>query len=103
VTMQVKGVSRQVSVSLEEVDEFVPDVMGQANAIEGAEASPAPVEEVVTEVEARAVDVESGEPIVEIVPPGGAPADPDPEDEVLGAASEPPVEEESERENAPAG
>jgi chromosome segregation protein len=46
VTMQTKGVSRQVSVSLEEVDEIVPEV-------------------------AKPVDKESGEPIVEIVPASG--------------------------------
>ena len=48
VTMQTKGVSRQVSVQLDEVDEIVPEANGKAAA--------------------PAVDRESGEPIVEIVP-----------------------------------
>jgi len=62
VTMQVKGVSRQVSVTLEEVDEFVPEVAG---------AAPAPEVPDVPEEQARDVDEESGEPIVELVPVSG--------------------------------
>ncbi len=47
VTMQTKGVSRQVSVQLEEVDGFVPEASGSAKAD---------------------VDAESGEPIKELRP-----------------------------------
>ncbi|MEM9801441.1 MAG: AAA family ATPase, partial [Planctomycetota bacterium] len=62
VTMQVKGVSRFVSVELDEIDEFAPESTGSARpreAGEEADESEAP--------EPRAsTDEESGEPIVEI-------------------------------------
>jgi len=58
VTMQTKGVSRQVSVQLDEVDGFVPEASGKTEASGEAQAA---------EPEAS-VDRESGEPIVEIVP-----------------------------------
>ena len=56
VTMQTKGVSRQVSVQLDEVDDFVPEANGKSSG----EAQAAEPE--------ASVDRESGEPIVEIVP-----------------------------------
>ncbi len=137
VTMQVKGVSRQVSVSLEEVDEFVPDVAGVTETREAEEAGEEPLEEseplvaaeppaepepvdaeeasvepepvaveetsmepepVVAVEETRAVDAESGEPIVELVPAGFEPSgetriDPEPSR----------LEEEPEEESASTG
>ena len=51
VTMQTKGVSRQVSVQLEEVDGFVPEASGGGATESGAD-----------------VDSESGEPIKELQP-----------------------------------
>lgn len=65
VTMQTKGVSRQVSVQLEEVDEFVPGVSGsaQASTDSGSAELSRPREGADDEV-----DRESGEPIVEIHP-----------------------------------
>ena len=51
VTMQTKGVSRQVSVQLEEVDGFVPEASGGGATEPGAD-----------------VDSESGEPIKELQP-----------------------------------
>jgi len=52
VTMEVKGVSRFVSVELDDVEEFAPgETTGSSR-------------------NAQAVDVESREPVVEIVPPG---------------------------------
>ena len=52
VTMATKGISRQVSVELDEVDAFVPEATGRA------EERPA------------ALDEESGEPVIELVPAG---------------------------------
>jgi energy-coupling factor transporter ATP-binding protein EcfA2 len=57
VTMQVKGVSRFVGVTLEEVDAFTPDATGRA--LEGGATVP---------VGERQRDPESGEPVVELVP-----------------------------------
>jgi len=54
VTMEVKGVSRFVSVELGEVEEFAP---GETTG---------------TSRSSDAVDEESREPVVEIVPPGPA-------------------------------
>jgi len=68
VTMQTKGISRQVSVQLDEVDEFVPEVSGRS------EASP---REGRTRDDEE-VDPESGEPVVELQPQGSEPAALDP-------------------------
>jgi hypothetical protein len=60
VTMQTKGVSRQVMVELDEVDEFVPEVNG------GAERA----------AEKPELDAETGERVVELQPSRvGAPAE----------------------------
>ncbi|MCL4147495.1 UNVERIFIED_CONTAM: hypothetical protein GTU68_043991 [Idotea baltica] len=66
VTMQTKGVSRQVSVQLDEVDEFVPDIQGKAKAAQDADGANLPE-----------LDPATGEPIKELVPAaagGGEPA-----------------------------
>jgi chromosome segregation protein len=72
VTMQTKGVSRQVSVQIEEVDEFVPEATGKQ---EGAEAPAPSVSDAFGEDtsiedpgEEPELDAESGERIVELVP-----------------------------------
>ncbi|MDP6988423.1 MAG: hypothetical protein QF903_02980, partial [Planctomycetota bacterium] len=60
VTMATKGVSRQVRVELDEVDEIVPDASGAQRANARGE-----------------IDVESGEPVKELTPAGvsAAPGD----------------------------
>ncbi|MFT7677753.1 MAG: chromosome segregation protein, partial [Planctomycetota bacterium] len=59
VTMQVKGVSRYVSVELKDVDEFVPDA---------TTPKPAPAKDEEPPGNSEGTDPESGEPVVEIVP-----------------------------------
>jgi chromosome segregation protein len=61
VTMQTKGVSRQVSVQLEEVDVFVPEASGSSAPADAPEAD--------------AVDAESGEPIKELRPAARTPVE----------------------------
>ncbi|MFT7667548.1 MAG: chromosome segregation protein, partial [Planctomycetota bacterium] len=71
VTMQTKGVSRQVSVQLEEVDEFVPEASGLREPVPAnATAKEQSVDSGPTTNRSAEgdVDPESGEPIVEIVP-----------------------------------
>ncbi|MEM8711190.1 MAG: AAA family ATPase, partial [Planctomycetota bacterium] len=73
VTMQVKGVSRFVSVELDEIDEFVPETIGSAKRAstgEGGAGSAASSGDVPDSPAER--DQESGEPIKEI-PRRGAP------------------------------
>ncbi len=60
--MQTKGVSRQVSVQLDEVDEFVPEAQGKVKT--GSEEQA---------IDLPALDPETGEPIKEIVPASGVP------------------------------
>ncbi len=57
VTMQTKGVSRQVSVQLDEVDEFVPEIQGKPKqkAQDGS-------------LDLPELDPDTGEPIKELVP-----------------------------------
>ncbi len=55
VTMQVKGVSRYVSVELEEVDQFAPETTGKAVASQPGKRT--------------GTDPETGEPVVELTPP----------------------------------
>lgn len=93
ITMQVKGVSRQVSVELEQVDDIVPDTVGRAVAkggravdapvaddaaasVDGSDAEPAEDENlgqepgVVVRVDDQAdVDQDSGERVLEIPRP----------------------------------
>jgi chromosome segregation protein len=70
VTMEVKGVSRFVSVELDEVEEFAP---GETTG---------------TSRSADALDEESREPVVEIVPPSPtAPSRPDTVGDSVGASS----------------
>jgi chromosome segregation protein len=72
VTMEVKGVSRFVSVELDEVERFVP---GETTG---------------TSRSAGAVDQESREPVVEIVPPGPTEASQaEAPDDSVGAGSTP--------------
>lgn len=66
VTMQTKGVSRHVSVQLEEVDEFIPEATGGGAASQAA----TPKEPQARSAGGDDLDAESGEPIVEIVPRG---------------------------------
>ena len=96
VTMQTKGISRQVAVQLAEVDEFVPEATGKAEtngAPEPAEAAPALLPEPDTSDFGRhdddpaAVDEESGEPVVELHP-----AHVEPTGEVRGGEAERPRE-----------
>ena len=68
VTMETKGVSRQVTVELDEVEAWSsPAELGDAGAngqgANGAAAKEAPASE-----PAAAIDLESGEPVVELVP-----------------------------------
>ena len=92
VTMQVKGVSRFVSVELDEVDEFVPDTIGTAKRTQegagGAGDAALPGDAPGSPAEGR--DMDTGEPIKEI------PRQPLQQDEgALASVSEP--------EGAPAG
>ncbi|MFT4539214.1 MAG: chromosome segregation protein [Planctomycetota bacterium] len=74
VTMEIKGVSRFVTVELDEVDEFVPGTAGTLKPTSNGK----PKEEVASnghaqvaeapEVSDDSVDTESGEPMVELVP-----------------------------------
>jgi chromosome segregation protein len=67
VTMEVKGVSRFVSVELDEVEEFAP---GETTG---------------TSRKSGALDEESREPVVEIVPPGPGQAEQAPSGDAVGA------------------
>jgi len=69
VTMQVKGVSAFVGVTLDNVDAFTPDATGQAKPTTRPNPS-------------RETDPESGEPVVELTPAPPAPAE-----EQVGAES----------------
>ncbi|MFT7484919.1 MAG: chromosome segregation protein [Candidatus Paceibacteria bacterium] len=62
VTMQTKGVSRQVSVQLDEVDEFVPEVQGKAGPAANSDR------------DLPSLDADTGEPIKEIFPANGVQA-----------------------------
>ena len=101
VTMQVKGVSRFVSVELEEVDEFVPDTIGTAKRTQGgdggagdaalpgdAPGSQASSADSNGDPEAR--DPDTGEPIKEIP------------SQRAGQGSEEPAVEGAEKDPAPA-
>ncbi|QDV06906.1 Chromosome partition protein Smc [Planctomycetes bacterium Poly30] len=70
VTMQVKGVSRFVSVELDEIDEFVPETIGTAKRPKEGDggAGSAASSEAASESPARSADrdPETGEPIKEI-------------------------------------
>jgi chromosome segregation protein len=78
VTMQVKGVSRYVTVELDEVDDFAPESTGRArtgsNAGGGEPGKPGPSGTSAAEADPPGEPVvdanadESGEPVVELVP-----------------------------------
>ncbi len=84
VTMQTKGVSRQVSVQLEDVDHFVPEASGgkQGKESKGTASSDT------SSSSDDDLDHESGEPIVEIVPRGSTePAEVASEEATAGSAN----------------
>ncbi len=69
ITMETRGVSRNVSVELSEVDEFVPEVEGNATVAQEARAET--MRTAVLEDEAGDLedgDDETGEPVVELIP-----------------------------------
>jgi len=76
VTMQVKGVSRYVTVELDEVDDFAPESTGRARSgsdgggDEPGKPAPSGVgnREIDPPLEPADADEESGEPVVELVP-----------------------------------
>jgi len=63
ITMETKGVSRHVSVELDDVDEFAPESTGNVRSREDRErpSEPAPAA-------GDGVDADTGEPVVEIIP-----------------------------------
>jgi chromosome segregation protein len=96
VTMQTKGVSRQVSVQIEEVDEFVPEATGKqdkgdapALSVSDAFGEDTSIEDPGEEPE---IDAESGERIVELVP-ATAEAQPEAEASAESEVSEPSADE----------
>ena len=99
VTMQTKGVSRQVAVQLSEVDAFVPEATGKTDSELPSLLPEADTSEIGTHPDAPDLDLapedgvsildeETGEPVVELTPahiePGG---------EVIGGEAERPLEE----------
>ncbi|MFT6109019.1 MAG: chromosome segregation protein [Planctomycetota bacterium] len=107
VTMQVKGVSRFVSVELDEIDEFAPDTIGTAKRAQegGGGAGNAASSEFDSDSPAGLTqqDPESGEPIKEIPSQRAQVAGDEPASDVVGADDGPvdgPAEEPAEE---PAG
>ncbi|MEE8467948.1 MAG: chromosome segregation protein SMC, partial [Planctomycetota bacterium] len=84
VTMQIKGVSRYVTVELDEVDDFAPEVTGRVRTgSDGGGGEPgksapsgASAREADSPLDPARADDETGEPVVEIVPAPPAPAVP---------------------------
>ncbi len=110
ITMETKGVSRHVSVELDDVDDFVPEAQGrveerksarrqakeegeralrdhEAESRELAAAAERRLAEAEAEAEAAAaaVDEESGEPVVELVPAAAGRED-EPSEELIAEA-----------------
>jgi hypothetical protein len=97
ITMQTKGVSRNVSVELSDVDQFVPEVTGdadkaQASRRDAAEAGVA-VEE--GDLDADGQDDSPSEPIVELQPHAKHAAGAGPSAEPQGDGETAPVDSES--------
>jgi chromosome segregation protein len=69
ITMETQGVSCHVTVELAEVDKFMPDIVGGDSTREAESVSDRE-----HEVAETLIDAESGEPVVELRPASGAPA-----------------------------
>lgn len=74
ITMQTKGVSRNVSVELSEVDQFVPEVTGDADKAQASRRDAAEAAELDDEgvdgqgIDEQGVEEDGDEPIVELQP-----------------------------------
>jgi len=91
ITMETRGVSRNVSVELSEVDDFVPEVEGDAGIAQEAreETLRAAANSTDDEDGSAELDEATGEPVVELVPVG----EPAPVEESPAVAEDASVEE----------